>query len=103
MNNFNLSTSPLAQLTLKGFREFVREPESLFWVLIFPILLAAGLGLAFRDSPAPILKVAAVTPGLADALRGEKLLEVQQLDAGQAQDALRMGRIVLVVEPGSDG
>jgi len=103
MNNFNLSTSPLAQLTLKGMREFVREPESLFWVLIFPILLAAGLGLAFRDSPTPILKVAAVTPGLADALRGEKLLEVQQLDAGQAQDALRMGRIVLVAEPGPDG
>jgi hypothetical protein len=37
----------LAQLTLLRVREFVREPEALFWALIFPVLLAAGLGVAF--------------------------------------------------------
>ena len=35
---------PLVQLTLVRFREFMREPEALFWVFVFPILLAAGFG-----------------------------------------------------------
>ena len=39
----------LVQLTLVRFREFVREPEALFWVFVFPILLAAGLGLGLSQ------------------------------------------------------
>ena len=35
--------SSMVQLTLVRFREFVREPEAVFWTFIFPILLAAGL------------------------------------------------------------
>jgi len=91
---------PLAQLTLVRFREFVREPEALFWVFIFPVLLAAGLGIAFRNRPADVLKVAAATPELAQSLRGEKLLEVQQLPPAQALEALRTGKVALVAEPG---
>ena len=33
----------MVQLTLVRFREFIREPEAVFWTFIFPILLAAGL------------------------------------------------------------
>ena len=69
---------PLVQLTLVRFREFMREPEALFWVFIFPILLAAGLGIAFRNRPADVLKIVAVTPELTRSLRNEKLLDVQQ-------------------------
>src|SRR5436305_12784825 len=82
---------PLVQLTLVRFREFIREPEAIFWVFIFPILLAAGLGIAFRNRPAEVLKVAAVTPELARALRAEKLLDTQQLLPAQARQALRQG------------
>jgi ABC-type multidrug transport system permease subunit len=103
MNELNGSASPLAQLVLARFREFIREPEAIFWVLVFPILLAAGLGIAFRDAPPTIVKVAAATPGLADALRSEKLLDVRQLPAAEAQAALRMGRVALVAESGPDG
>ena len=39
---------PLVQLTRVRYREFFREPEAVFWVFIFPVLLAAGLGIAFR-------------------------------------------------------
>ena len=35
---------PLVQLTLVRYREFYREPEAVFWVFIFPVLLTAGLG-----------------------------------------------------------
>src|SRR5260221_13408460 len=39
----------MVQLTLVRFREFIREPEAVFWTFVFPILLAAGLGIAFRQ------------------------------------------------------
>jgi ABC-type multidrug transport system permease subunit len=94
---------PLAQLTLVRFREFLREPEALFWVFLFPILLAAGLGIAFRNRPADVLPVAAVTPQLAGALGRDKLLHTLQLPPAAAEEALRAGKISLVVEPGSGG
>ena len=39
----------LRQLTLARFREFIREPEAVFWTFVFPLLLAGGLAIAFRD------------------------------------------------------
>ena len=62
MNETQPRQSPLAQLTLVRFLEFIREPEALFWVFVFPILLAAWLGLAFRNRPPEVLGIAAVTP-----------------------------------------
>src|SRR6266478_4953072 len=94
---------PLVQLTLVRFLEFIREPEALFWVFAFPILLAAGLGIAFRNRPAEVLRIAAVTPELAQSLRQEKLLEVQQLNSEEAQEALRTGKVALLAAPGSSG
>ena len=41
--------SSMAQLTLVRFREFLREPEAVFWTFVFPVLLAVGLGIAFRN------------------------------------------------------
>jgi len=94
---------PLAQLTLVRFLEFLREPEALFWVFIFPILLAAGLGIAFRNRPADVLRIAAVTPQLAQVLRQEKLLDVAELPAAAAQTALRNGKVALLAEPAASG
>jgi ABC-2 type transport system permease protein len=99
----SLAEHALVQLTLTRFREFLREPEALFWVFIFPILLAAGLGLAFRNRPPDVLKIAAVTPELAQALRQDKLLDVQQLSLPAGQDALRTGKVALLAEPGPAG
>src|SRR4029077_1899414 len=75
----------LAQMTVVRFLEFIREPEALFWVFIFPILLAAGLGIAFRNRPADVLKIAATTPQLAQSLRQEKLLDVAQMSDAAAE------------------
>jgi ABC-type multidrug transport system permease subunit len=94
---------PLVQLTLVRFLEFIREPEALFWVFVFPILLAAGLGIAFRNRPADVLTIAVVSPELAQSLRQEKLLDVEQLDSQAAQEALRTGKVALLVEPRSGG
>ena len=50
----------MRQLALPRFREFVREPEALFWALLFPILLSVGLGIAFRNRPAEVVHVGIV-------------------------------------------
>ncbi len=43
---------PLWQLVLARVREFYREPEVLFWVYGFPLILAIGLGVAFSGGEA---------------------------------------------------
>ena len=50
-------TSSLFQLTAMRIRLFLREPEAIFWTFVFPILLAVGLGIAFRNRPADVLPV----------------------------------------------
>jgi ABC-type multidrug transport system permease subunit len=98
-----LANHPLAQLTLVRFREFLREPEALFWVFIFPILLAAGLGLAFRNRPPEVLQIGAVTPNLARALRTEKLLDVRVFNPETGLQALRSGKVALLALPAPNG
>jgi ABC-2 type transport system permease protein len=93
----------IVQLTLVRFREFWREPEAVFWVFVFPILLAGGLGIAFQNRPADTVKVGATTPELVAMLRSEKSLSVALLDENAAGQALRTGRIVLAALPGRGG
>src|SRR5580698_8563255 len=40
--------------------ELKREPEIIFWVFGFPLLLSFGLGIAFRNKPADQIPVAVV-------------------------------------------
>src|SRR5271155_6045064 len=94
---------PLVQLTLVRFREFLREPEALFWVFIFPVLLAAGLGIAFRNRPAEVLKIAAVTPELTRSLRQDKLLDVEQLDTAAGGEEVGTGKEGPLAGPGGRG
>ncbi|HEY9425579.1 MAG TPA: ABC transporter permease [Gemmatimonadaceae bacterium] len=94
----------LVQLTLVRYKEFVREPEAVFWVFVFPILLAAGLGVAFRNRPAGKQQVAVVSsaPGassVAAALGRDSSLAVQLLDDSAAALALRTGKVAIVVQP----
>ena len=64
---------PLAQLTLVRYREFFREPEAVFWVFVFPVLLTAGLGIAFRNQAPERTPVAVVQGARASALLVEAL------------------------------
>ncbi|MEP7117145.1 MAG: ABC transporter permease, partial [Acidobacteriota bacterium] len=38
----------LRELTLSRLREFLREPEAVFWVFAFPVIMTCALGVAFR-------------------------------------------------------
>jgi ABC-type polysaccharide/polyol phosphate export permease len=98
-----LRASPLAQLTLVRVREFVREPEAVFWAIFFPIVLAGGIGVAFREGPADAITVATSSPTIAVAMRADSGLEVRELDRDAALDALRTGGAVLFAESGPSG
>ena len=58
----------LKQLTLARFREFTREPEAVFWTFVFPLLLAGGLAIAFRDKAPEQSIVAVVMPVTPDSV-----------------------------------
>src|ERR1700674_1814924 len=48
-------------LLMARMLELKREPEVVFWVFVFPLLLATGLGIAFRNKPADAARVAVVS------------------------------------------
>jgi ABC-2 type transport system permease protein len=93
MNKLELSS--LYQLTMMRFRLFLREPEAIFWIFIFPILLAAGLGIAFRNRPPDVLQVGATTLQLTQALDTDKGLTSTTMDEATGAQALATGRILL--------
>jgi ABC-type multidrug transport system permease subunit len=100
----------IAQLTLVRFKEFIRQPEAVFWTFVFPILLAIGLGLAFRSRAPDQARVAVVARPDASgpaskvlaSLRADSALVPQSLDDSSAARALRTGKIALIIVPTSD-
>jgi ABC-type multidrug transport system permease subunit len=99
-----LEHNPLWQLTLARWRELLREPGILFWTFGFPVVLAIGLGVAFKERPpsSPRVAVEAGADWIAEALEGAAV-EVELLDEAQAWEALRVGRVDLVVYATMDG
>jgi ABC-2 type transport system permease protein len=91
-----LADSSLFQLTAARFRLFLREPEAVFWVFIFPIILAVGLGIAFRNRPADVLPVGATTTQLTQALALDKGLKAATIDEAAGTHALATGAIQLL-------
>jgi ABC-type multidrug transport system permease subunit len=93
--------SPLTELTRARVLELVREPEAVFWVFVFPILLAAILGLAFRSRPPDAIPVAVVSGPSAEAraaaLAAGGDLQPSVSSEADARQALARGRVVLVV------
>jgi ABC-type multidrug transport system permease subunit len=101
MSNLNLGS--LFQLTSVRFRLLLREPEAIFWIFIFPILLAGGLGIAFRNRPPDVLPVAATAPKLTQALAADKGLGATTMDEQSGAHALATGTILLLAIPEPGG
>ncbi len=100
------ASSGFVELYKMRMREFLREPAILFWVFGFPILLAFGLGIAFREKPVENIAVAVVDVAgadrLTDELRANPTFKVVAVDADEAALRLRMGKVALVIVPGDE-
>ncbi len=98
----------LVQLTLVRFREFIRQPEAVFWTFVFPMLLAVGLGLAFRSKAPdkPKIGVVVSTPAatsIAASLKKDSSLIVEQFSDSAGARALRTAKVALLVVPDANG
>ncbi|MEO8216281.1 MAG: ABC transporter permease [Acidobacteriota bacterium] len=95
--------SPLLELTLARTREFVRTPEALFWVFAFPLLLALGLGFAFREKLPDRIPIGVVAGSGARAaaaqLNASGALLARIYQRGEGEAGLRSGKISLLVDP----
>ncbi|HVM93644.1 MAG TPA: ABC transporter permease [Terriglobales bacterium] len=92
--------------------ELKREPEIIFWVFGFPLLLSLGLGVAFRNKPADQNSVAVVAgpnaAQIAANLGGSgsdkrSILRATVVGREAALKAFRLGKFDVVVEQKDDG
>lgn len=100
---------PLGQMILARLREFYREPEALFWVYGFPILMALALGFAFRNKPVERVSVTIQKiPGaeqnaasIRTALAADERYKLPAEDEDEAacRVRLRTGKTDLVIIP----
>lgn len=94
---------PLLELTLARMREVVRQPETVFWVFVFPVLLALALGIAFRAAPPEEVRVAVEetvpqAQALAAAISRSVDVHAEVVTVPAAAAALRTGKVALIVQ-----
>ena len=96
-----MKNSPIIQLTLARLREFFREPEAVFWVYGFPILMAVLLGIAFREQPVERVVVDVQEGAQAEAalaaLKAVDKFDAQECVEATCRNRLRTGKTQLVV------
>lgn len=108
-----MANRSLLELTRLRILTFIREPEAVFWVVVFPLLLAIILGWAFQDQGIASEKVgvllsstvdgatAAPEPEILATLRAEDHLEVEVVtDRTDGERRLTFGHIAVLVIPG---
>src|SRR3712207_9037252 len=87
---------PLVELTLARFREFFREPEAIFWVFAFPVIMTCALGIAFRSRGDEPVIVAVVeregSEALAQSLERTGRFTVRRIGPTDVDRTIRDGR-----------
>ena len=95
---------PLIELTLARLREFVREPDALFWSFFFPIIMSVAMAIAFPSRGSQPVRVG-VPPGAASeslrkTLSADSGLTVRDVPADDELKQLREGNVHVIVRPG---
>ncbi len=96
--------APLVELTLARVRGLVREPEAIFWVYGFPLIMTLVLGIAFREKKTDDPFLVDIEEGPhADfvekslAAQGERF-KVKRAPFAECKKRLRNGKTSLVVQ-----
>jgi len=96
-------SNALVQLTLARLREWVREPEALFWAFVFPIIISVILAVAFPSRgvrPVPVGLTAGPGAGaVRAALRAAADISLRELRPEDEARALREGEVYVIVVP----
>ena len=99
-----MSRHPFVQLTLVKLREYTREPEALFWVFAFPVLMTLALGIAFRGGDTSEVRVGVIRGGasgaLVSTLDADPRVIASEVDPSEASALLRDGKLAVVVTAG---
>jgi ABC-type multidrug transport system permease subunit len=97
-------------LLMARMLELKREPEVVFWVFVFPLLLATGLGIAFRNKPGDASSVAIVAGedaqhvvSLLQRSAAHTAIHADIVDLATAKNGLRLGKYDLIIEPPHEG
>lgn len=95
----------LRQLTLSRIREFLREPEAVFWVFGFPVIMTMALGIAFRtrtDEPVVVgVERVAGAEAIVKSLDAAGGFVVRDVPAADVDRALRDGVVQVMIGPGT--
>lgn len=98
---------PFVQLTLARLREFIREPEAIFWVYGFPLLMTLVLGIAFREKKQDEAHIVDIEEGphaefvqKSLAAEGDRF-KVHRAPFAECKQRLRSGKTTLIVQNGT--
>jgi ABC-2 type transport system permease protein len=101
MKQFKDYNNALFWLTWTRFREFWREPESIFWGYGFPLVLVLVLGIAFRDKPVETFAICVISsaesPPVFATLSGEPSFQVTSDAPEGCRLRLRSGKAELII------
>jgi ABC-type multidrug transport system permease subunit len=94
------------RLLIARMKELSREPEVIFWIFMFPILLALGLGVAFRNKPPEAVRIVVAqqpgaerVAGLLERTPNVPPLKVEVQPPAQAALNFRLGKFDVELLP----
>jgi ABC-2 type transport system permease protein len=101
---------PIIELSLARLREWVREPEAIFWAFVFPIVMSVALAVAFPGQEGravvvgmtsePGTQSSAVALELRTALEGVEGVVLRDVSAGDELRVIRDGDVHVILVPG---
>jgi ABC-2 type transport system permease protein len=101
---------PIIELSLARLREWVREPEAIFWAFVFPIVMSVALAVAFpgREGRAVVVGMtrepgtqsSAAALKFRTALQGLEGVVLRDVSAGDELRVIRDGDVHVIVVPG---
>jgi ABC-type multidrug transport system permease subunit len=101
-----LRYSAIVQLVLARVREFYRQPEAIFWVYGFPLIMVVALGIAFRQQPVEQVRVdihkGPQAQQVLDALAKHEKFVTSIAEEEACQRRLRTGKTDVVISAESD-
>lgn len=99
--------SALKQMVQARLREFIRQPEAVFFVYFFPLLMVVVLGIAFRNQPIETFQVDVVEDealdSIAQLLESDEQFEVKRFPREESRQRLRTGKTGLVLDKNTEG